>query len=131
MDSISLYSLLAINNPRRYVEVGSGNSTMFASQAIRDHGLRTSIVSIDPFPRANIDSICDRVIRAPCEDVPAGFFESLTSDDILFIDNSHRSFPNSDVPVFFTEILPHLPSRMTYGIHDIFLPWDYPDEWKG
>jgi Methyltransferase domain len=131
LDSISLYGLLALNNPRLYVEIGSGNSTMFARQAIRDHGLRTSIVSIDPFPRANIDSICDRVIRSPCEDVPADFFESLGGEDILFVDNSHRSFTNSDVTVFFTEILPYLPSRMIYGIHDIFLPWDYPEDWKG
>ena len=130
LDSISLYGLLAINNPRLYVEVGSGNSTMFARQAIRDHGLRTSIVSIDPHPRADIDSICDHVIRSPCEDVPAEFFESLSSEDILFVDNSHRSFTNSDVTVFFTEILPFLPSKMIYGIHDIFLPWDYPESWQ-
>jgi hypothetical protein len=130
VDAISLYGLLAINNPRLYVEIGSGNSTMFARQAIHDHQLRTSIVSIDPFPRANIDSICDRIIRSACEDVPADFFESLTGEDVLFVDNSHRSFPNSDVTVFFTEILPCFPSGMIYGLHDIFLPWDYPDNWK-
>lgn len=130
VDAISLYGLLALKNPRSYVEVGSGNSTMFARQAIKDHGLRTSIISIDPYPRSDIDSICDQVIRHPCEEVPADFFDSLSSDDILFVDNSHRSFPNSDVTVFFSEILPYLPSKMIYGLHDIFLPWDYPDEWK-
>ena len=130
VDAISLYGLLAINNPRSYVEVGSGNSTMFARQAIKDHGLRTSIVSIDPFPRADIDRICDKVIRLPCEDVAVDFFDSLSSEDMLFVDNSHRSFQNSDVTVFFTEILPNLPSGLIYGIHDIFLPCDYPDEWK-
>lgn len=130
VDAISLYSLLAIHNPRRYVEVGSGNSTMFARQAIIDYGLQTSIVSIDPFPRADIDKICDRVIRLPCEDVDQEVFETLSSTDILFVDNSHRAFPNSDVTVFFTEILPNLPSGMIYGLHDIYLPWDYPDEWR-
>ena len=130
MDSICLYGLLATQNPRWYVEVGSGNSTKFARQAIKDHGLRTQIISIDPFPRADIDQICDRVLRQPCEDVAPEFFASLTSEDILFVDNSHRSFANSDVTVFFTEILPQLPQKMIYGLHDIFLPWDYPDEWK-
>jgi hypothetical protein len=130
LDSISLYSLLAIHNPPRYVEVGSGNSTMFARQAIIDHGLQTSIVSIDPCPRADIDKICDRIIRSPCEDVDQEVFETLTSKDILFIDNSHRAFPNSDVTVFFTEILPNLPGGLIYGLHDIYLPWDYPDEWR-
>src|SRR5262245_13665208 len=37
LDSIALYSLLALHNPRHYVEVGSGNSTKFARRAIRDH----------------------------------------------------------------------------------------------
>jgi hypothetical protein len=106
MDAISLYGLLALHEPRWYVEIGSGNSTMFAKRAIRDQGLRTSIISIDPNPRAEIDAICDRVIRMPCEDVPADFFDQLSGEDILFIDSSHRAFQNSDVTVFFTEILP-------------------------
>ena len=130
MDAISLYGLIAMSNPRQYVEVGSGNSTMFARQAIKDHGLRTKIISIDPYPRASIDSICDQIIRTPCEEVPSDFFESLESDDILFVDNSHRAFQNSDVTVFFSEILPGLPRGLIYGLHDIFLPWDYPGEWK-
>ena len=32
--------------------------------------------------------------------------------------------------MFFTEILPNLPSGLTYGLHDIYLPWDYPDAWR-
>ena len=103
---------------------------MFACQAIKDHGLRTSIVSIDPNPRADIDKICDHVVRSPCEDVAADLIGSLSHEDILFVDNSHRAFQNSDVTVFFSEILPNLPSGIIYGLHDIFLPWDYPDEWK-
>lgn len=130
LDAITLYSLLVNHNPRRYIEIGSGNSTMFARRAIQDHGLRTSIVSVDPFPRANIDAICDNVIRMPCEDLTPEFLHGFNQDDILFVDNSHRSFQNSDVTVFFTEILPHLPCGIIYGIHDICLPWDYPEEWK-
>lgn len=130
MDSVGLYGLLALKNPRRYVEVGSGNSTMFARRAIEDHGLRTKIISIDPFPRKEIDQICDEIVRSPFENVPTKFFADLGPDDIVFIDNSHRSFANSDVTVFFTEVLPHLPSGLIYGLHDIFIPWDYPNEWK-
>jgi hypothetical protein len=130
VDAISLYGLLTLHNPRWYVEVGSGNSTMFARRAIQDHALRTSIISIDPFPRADIDSICDKIIRLPCEEVPAEFFDFLSPEDLLFMDNSHRSFQNSDVTVFFTEILPNLPGKMIYGLHDIFLPSDYPEEWN-
>jgi hypothetical protein len=34
--------------------------------------------------------------------------ESLLENDILFIDNSHRVFPNSDAMVCFLELLPNL-----------------------
>ena len=52
-----------MRRPRRFIEIGSGNSTKFARRAIRDHWLNTSIVSIDPFPRSEIDAICDEVVR--------------------------------------------------------------------
>jgi hypothetical protein len=128
-DAISLYGFLAERNPPKLVEIGSGTSTKFARQAISDHGLRTRIVSIDPMPRSEIDKICDKVVRSPLEDAPLDEFYSLTAEDILFFDGSHRSFQNSDVTVFFTEILPFLPPGLLVGIHDIFLPADYPPEW--
>jgi hypothetical protein len=130
LDAITLYGLLVEMQPRYYVEVGSGNSTKFARKAINDHQLSTKIISIDPYPRAEIDSICEEIIRQPLEQVDYTFFENLSEEDILFIDNSHRSFSNSDVTVFFMEILGNLPTGMIYGIHDIFFPYDYPETWK-
>jgi len=129
-DAISIYSFLAINNPRYYVEVGSGNTTMFAAQSIKDNDLRTKIISIDPYPRKEIDKLCHKIHRVPLEDMDMDFFATLSPEDILLIDNSHRSFPNSDVTIFFTEILPILPKDMLYTIHDIFLPFDYPELWS-
>lgn len=129
LDGISIYTILATRNPKTYMEVGSGNSTKFARQAIIDHNLQTKIVSIDPCPRASIDSICDEVIRSPLEDVPIASFDQLGENDVLFVDNSHRAFQNSDVTVFFTEILPLLAPGVVYGLHDIFIPYDYPADW--
>jgi hypothetical protein len=129
LDAMSLCALLVERNPRTYVEIGSGNSTRFARKTIRDFGLRTRIVSIDPHPRAEIDSICDEMVRQPLEDLPIQFFPKLTSEDLLVADNSHRAFQNSDVTVFFTEILGSLPRGMVFGLHDIFLPMDYPKHW--
>ncbi|MCP6769643.1 hypothetical protein NL529_32825, partial [Klebsiella pneumoniae] len=63
LDIVALYSLLKKINPVNYVEIGSGNSTMVARKAIRENSLRSKIVSIDPFPRAEIDGISDLVIR--------------------------------------------------------------------
>jgi len=132
LDGMLLYALLSTVKPKTYFEVGSGNSTKFVAKAIRDHGLATRVISIDPHPRAVIDSLCDEVIRLPVEDVDLSkHLALLQPDDVVYIDNSHRSFQNSDVTVFFTEMLPALPAGVIYGVHDIFLPEDYPPEWLG
>jgi len=131
VDAAALYALVVQNRPARYIEVGSGNSTKFVRRAIRDHGLDTEIVSIDPAPRAEVEALCDVRIRKPLEEVDLSIFETLAAGDLVFVDNSHRCFMNSDATVFFTEVLPALAPAVTVGIHDIFLPYDYPQEWAG
>ncbi len=127
LDSMYLYTLIRKKQPRIYFEVGSGNSTKFVRKAIKDGHLSTKIVSVDPSPRAEVDNICDIVIRKPFEDIDESvYLDMLTAGDVVFIDNSHRSFQSSDVTVFFTEMLPALPAGIIYGIHDIFIPFDYP-----
>jgi len=131
LDAMALYGFLCDRKPNIYLEVGSGNSTAFARRAIRDHALGTKIVSIDPHPRAEIDALCDSVVRKPFEQIDPCVLNDLGSGDILFIDSSHRSFTNSDVTVFFLETLPRLKPGILLHIHDIFLPYDYPPEWRG
>ncbi|HKO22742.1 MAG TPA: class I SAM-dependent methyltransferase [Candidatus Eisenbacteria bacterium] len=126
LDAAALYGMLALTPPETYLEVGSGNSTRFARRAIRDHGLKTRIVSIDPHPRVEIDSISDQVIREPLEAVDLAPMLALKPGDILFLDGSHRAFMNSDVTVAFLEILPRLERGVRVQIHDICLPYDYP-----
>lgn len=129
-DGAALYGLIAENKPRRYIEVGSGISTRFARQAITDLGLATQIISIDPHPHNALQGLCDETIVSRMEDLPGSFWSGLSAGDMLFIDNSHRSFPGSDVTIFFTELLPALPPGVVYGVHDIFLPNDYPESWN-
>jgi hypothetical protein len=127
LDIVALYTILDIYKPETYLEVGSGNSTKVVRKSISDHRLKTKIVSVDPYPRADIDSISDVVVRNPLENLADyKIFENLKANDILFIDNSHRSFPNSDVTVFFLEILPMLNPGVIVQVHDIYLPYDYP-----
>ena len=128
LDIVMLYTIVAYLQPSTYVEVGSGNSTKVVHKAKNDFRLNTRIVSIDPSPRAEIDSLSDVVIRTPFEKSDLGFFTSLEKGDIVFIDNSHRIFPNSDAMVFFMEILPALPAGIVVHLHDIYLPYDYPQE---
>src|SRR5262249_39662840 len=124
-----LYGMLADLNPARYLEIGSGNSTRFARRAIRDRGLRTRIESVDPHPRAEIDSIADTVIQSPLESLDLKLGTWLSPGAVAFIVGSHRCFMNSDVTVVFLEILPRLQPGVRVHFHDIFLPYDYPPDW--
>ena len=130
LDALSIYCLIAEKRPKRYYEIGSGNSTKFARYAVKGQQLVTELVSIDPCPRAEIDLLCDQVYREPVEELNTNLFSSLQKGDILFIDNSHRCFTNSDVTTVFLDIIPYLNSGVLIGMHDIFLPYDYPPEWK-
>jgi hypothetical protein len=129
LDAALLYGLVADRAPSLYIEVGSGNSTKFVRRAVRDHGLATKIVSIHPHPRADIDALCDEVIRRPLEEADLSLFGDLQAGDVLFVDNSHRSLQNSDVTVVFLEVLPELAPGVLAGLHDVFLPDDYPPQW--
>lgn len=129
LDSFILYSMLGFYKSENYIEIGSGNSTKFARRSIKDNQLRTRLISIDPEPRAEIDQIADEIIRKPVEEVDVTFFDQLNAGDILFVDNSHRCFMNSDATVIFIDILPRLKPGVIVEFHDIFLPNDYPPHW--
>ncbi|HRE96861.1 MAG TPA: class I SAM-dependent methyltransferase [Flavobacteriales bacterium] len=128
LDIVGIYGMIAEYKPAKYIEIGSGNSTKVARKSITENHLKTEIISIDPFPRAAIDHLADRVIREPFENLSDSRFivETLNENDILFIDNSHRVFPNSDAMICFLELLPFLKKGVIVHIHDIYLPYDYP-----
>jgi hypothetical protein len=126
LDIIAIYTLLSKYKPKKYIEVGSGNSTKVAYKAKQEQNLSTEIISIDPQPRAEIDNLADTVIRMPYENIDFDVVDRLEANDILFIDNSHRILPNSDAMVFFMETLPRLKKGVIVHIHDIYLPYDYP-----
>src|SRR5512139_397456 len=81
LDSLTLYCLLAMRRPKRYIEIGSGHSTKFARRSIRDNLLNTRLISIDPEPRAGIDRLCDEIYRQPLEQLDISFFEQLEDGD--------------------------------------------------
>jgi hypothetical protein len=127
LDMAALFTFVAHHKPNRYVEVGSGNSTLVAAAAKSQYSPLTEITSIDPYPRAEIDQLSQVILREPFETLEKkDILNSLESGDMLFIDNSHRVLPNSDATVFFLEWLPKLADGVMVQIHDIYLPWDYP-----
>jgi hypothetical protein len=133
VDAATLYAFIRDRSPKRYHEIGSGNSTLFAARALRDGGLSTQILSVDPHPRTEIDALCARVIRHKLQEANILEVANLESGDILLIDASHYALMSSDATVLFLDLLPILPSGVLVGIHDIFLPDDYPwwlrDRW--
>jgi predicted O-methyltransferase YrrM len=128
LDGAAIYAFIRSRSPALYLEIGSGSSTKFAARARRDGRLETRIVSIDPQPRAEVDALCDRVLRVPLETADTSVFHELSERDVLFFDGSHRTFMNSDATVFFLEVLSQLSDGVLVGVHDVFLPYDYPRE---
>ena len=126
LDIIGIYTIISEFKPKKYIEIGSGNSTKVAFKAKIDQKLNMEIFSIDPKPRAEIDSLANKVIRVPFENTDFSVINELNENDILFVDNSHRILPNSDSMVFYLEILPKLKNGVIVHIHDIYLPYDYP-----
>jgi hypothetical protein len=132
LDTVSLYAFARLRAPARYVEIGSGQSTKVVARARDDGALATHITSVDPQPRAEVDALCDTVVRRPLEVAHLGsVFDGVGPGDIVFFDGSHRMFPNSDCVTFFLDVLPELPPDVLVGVHDIYLPDDYPAAFLG
>lgn len=128
-DAAALMYFLLENKPARFVEIGSGMSTKFARAAISHGALPTKITSIDPEPRKEINEICDTVVRGVLQDVDLRIFDQLRAGDVLSFDGSHILFMDSDVSVFFLDVLPRLKPGVLVHVHDIFWPVDYPPSW--
>jgi predicted O-methyltransferase YrrM len=130
LDAATAYVLVRDRKPRRIVEVGSGHSTRFMARAVRDEGLKTTITTIDPAPRAAIEGLGVVLIRSTLQDTGAEPFAALEAGDVLFIDSSHILMPGTDVDVLFNRILPSLAAGVLVHVHDVFLPDPYPPEWE-
>lgn len=128
LDAIALYGFLRSRGARSYIEVGGGASTRFADHARRQGDLDLHITTIDPEPRVHIGSEArsDRALTAPLETIDLGLFAQLTAGDVVLLDGSHRAFMNSDVATFVCDVMPALPAGVLVGVHDIYLPDDYP-----
>lgn len=136
LDAAVAYALVRTWQPRRIVEIGSGHSTRFLARAVADGGLATQITAIDPAPRAALDGLPIRVIRATVQDWIASRsdgpepFTALLPGDVLFVDSSHVLMPGTDVDLILNRVWPALPAGTIVHFHDIFLPDDYPADWR-
>lgn len=130
LDAAAAYAFVSARKPARIIEVGSGHSTRFMVRAISDGGLDCRFTAIDPAPRADISQLPVDLVPSIVQDAPRELFDTLQADDILFIDSSHILMPGTDVDLLFGQIIPSLPSGVLVHIHDIFLPFAYPEAWR-
>jgi hypothetical protein len=133
LDAWMLQAMLRHFRPRRMIEVGCGWSSLMTARMNREEfGGELDFTCIEPYPPDflgdGIDGI-SRLIVSPVERVAVETFSALADGDFLFIDTSHTVKTGGDVVFLLNEVLPRLAPGVIIHIHDIFLPWDYPQEW--
>jgi hypothetical protein len=119
-------SMILDRKPRRIIEVGSGFSTLIARKTIRYAGYPTKLLAIDPRPRTDVKAAVDELLLTTVEQSGLIDFD-WAADDVLFIDSSHICRTRGDLPYLFCQVLPSLPAGVLVHVHDIFLPYDYPN----
>lgn len=128
-------ALLMEMRPSRVIEVGSGySSALLLDVDERFLGGSTTISFIEPFPDRlrSLVSPADlqgRLQQTSMQQVPIERFRELGANDVLFIDSTHVSRPDSDVNYLFFDVLPSLRSGVLVHLHDIHWPFEYPAEW--
>jgi len=127
-DAEILHCLLRHFRPERVVEIGSGESTKFAANALRLTG-SGALVCVEPYEAPHLEGLGFEVVRSRVEELDPAFFDNLGDGDVLFIDSSHVVRPQGDVVYLFNEVLPRLKSGVLVHVHDVFTPRDYPQAW--
>ena len=126
-DAPALYAMIRHLRPRRVIEVGSGHSSLLAAAALQRNG-SGALRCIDPYPPSWLRGDFE-IVRSRVQDLGVGAFADLAANDILFIDSSHVVKIGSDVNFLFLEVLPRLASGVVAHVHDIFLPYEMPQQW--
>lgn len=128
-DAEVLYALVRKLHPKRILEIGCGNSTRVSRQAIIDGSLIAELTCIDPAPRRDVLRFADKSELLPVEESDAELLVSkLEPGDVLFIDTSHEVRPGNDCAFIYGRLVPSVPVGVFVHIHDIFLPWEYPED---
>jgi predicted O-methyltransferase YrrM len=133
-DAEYLYSLIRLVKPRRIIEIGCGSSTLMIRNAVNrnraeDPAFDCDHTCIEPYENPWLEELEVKLIRRRLEELPASEFDSLDENDILFIDTSHVIRPGGEVLYAYLDILPRIKPGVFVHIHDIFTPFDYPDQW--
>ena len=135
VDAEILHCMVRHFAPKRFIEIGSGNSSMITAAACelnRAEGRRTVFSLVEPYPNDLFFGAVPGIARLNEKDIrecPLRMFEELEAGDMLFIDSSHVIRCGNDVEYIYFEIIPRLRPGVMIHIHDIFLPRRYPIHW--
>lgn len=137
-DAIMLHCFLKHFQPKKIIEIGSGFSSAVMLDTV-DLNIQSdstkSITFIEPYPerlhstlkKADYSSVT--ILESFVQDIDPSIFSSLESGDLLFIDSSHVLKFGSDLQHIMFNILPALPVGIHVHFHDIFYPFEYPENW--
>lgn len=129
------HAMLRYFKPKRIIEIGSGYSSANMIDTIEryfEHDVELTFV--EPFPELLQSLIGDQssrvnILASPVQNCDLRIFRRLQSGDILFIDSTHILRTGSDVCFELFEILPILAEGVIVHIHDMFWPFEYPEDW--
>lgn len=135
-DGRVLYSMIQKFQPKKIIEIGSGYSSALmldVNETFFNNQIEFTFVEPNP-DRLELllrekDWKSATILKEFVQNVDLKEFESLKENDILLIDSSHVSKTDSDVNFLFFQVLPRLNSGVIIHIHDIFFPFEYPEEW--
>jgi len=132
-DAEFLYQLIRYLKPQTIIEIGSGNSTIIAHEAVKRNytatGEMATHICIEPYEMPWLEKLGVKVVRKLVEDCELKMFQKLKSNDLLFIDSSHMIRPQGDVLFEYLELIPTLQKGVFVHVHDIFSPRDYLENW--
>jgi hypothetical protein len=130
VDALTLYLQLRRQRPKNYVEVGSGLSTWYATQALAKNaalGHPARMTVVDPFLSEATRALPVEAVAREAQDLDADWFlERLGPGDVLFIDTTHIVRIDGEVPHLILEVLPALPPGVLVHVHDVHFPYHVP-----
>lgn len=117
-----LFAYLRVQQPKRIVEIGSGETTSIMWRALRD--VESEITAIDPYSSLPDIIRSDVTVRQePLQVVTDDIIADLSEGDLLFIDSSHSVKTGSEVHLIYLDLLPRLKPGVRVHIHDIYMPY--------
>jgi Methyltransferase domain len=131
VDAELLYGIVRYLGPRRYVELGSGYSTLIAWEALEANardGRPGDLSVFDPYPSPHVTARPELAVRLSpmgVQELPEQIVRDLGPSDVLFVDTSHTVKLGGDVNRIVLDLLPLVGPGVVVHFHDVFLPGDY------